>query len=89
MSSRPAHIHAVEDQTLDAAIRGGDYHQILLAQRREIVAVLPNEHGPAKAALHRLLTQISREVAALEAAEDSVTAVVARTADAPWDPSVI
>jgi hypothetical protein len=52
--------------TLEQAIESGDYLKILLAQRREIVASLPEEKGPAKAALHRQLSLISKEIEAME-----------------------
>lgn len=53
--------------TLDEAIDSGDYLEILRAQRRDIVRSLPDEKGPAKAALHRQLALISKEIQALEA----------------------
>ena len=59
--------------SLSEAIANGDYLDILLAQRREIVADLPDEKGPAKAALHRQLALLSKEIEQLQAkdAEDS------------------
>lgn len=59
--------------TLAEAIESGDYLQILLAQRREIAADLPDEKGPAKAALHRQLSLLSKEIEALQrgGAEDA------------------
>lgn len=53
--------------TLNQAIESGDYLEILQAQRRDIVTSLPEEKGPAKAALHRQLALISKEIQALEA----------------------
>lgn len=53
--------------TLLEATESGDYFQILLAQRREIVSDLPDEKGPAKAALHRQLSLISKEIEAIQA----------------------
>ena len=55
-------------KTLSEAIEGGVYLEILYAQRRDIVSSLPEEKGPAKAALHRQLSLISKEIEALEAA---------------------
>lgn len=52
--------------SLAEAIESGDYLQILLAQRREIAGDLPNEKGPAKAALHRQLSLLSKEIEALQ-----------------------
>lgn len=73
MASKPV-LRAVEaDEVVPArmpmalsdAIESGDYLDILLAQRREIVADLPLEKGPAKAALHRQLALLSKEIEAL------------------------
>jgi len=55
--------------TLVEAIESGDYLQILIAQRREIVTDLPNEKGPAKAAMHRQLSLLSKEIEALQRGE--------------------
>ncbi len=74
--------------TLNEAIESGDYLEILRAQRRDIVASLPEEKGPAKAALHRQLAIISKDIQALEAKkaqadqEDSEGVVVE---DEAWD----
>ena len=73
-------------KTLVEAIEGGDYREILLAQRREIAASLPDEKGPAKAALHRQLALISKEIETLDAsAVDGPDSVVAETDDEAWD----
>jgi hypothetical protein len=73
-------------KTLLEAIESGDYREILLAQRRDIVAALPNERGPALAALHRQLALISKEIESVRAAAmDGPEAVVAETADEAWD----
>ena len=73
-------------KTLVEAIEAGDYREILLAQRREIAASLPDERGPAKAALHRQLALISKEIEALDAAtQTGPDAVVAETSDEAWD----
>lgn len=52
--------------TLDEAIAAGDYLEILRAQRRAMAASIPDEKGPALAALHRQLALVSKEIAALE-----------------------
>lgn len=62
---RPA--AAAKPLTLSEAVESGVYIEILRAQRREIVSSLPDERGPAKAALHRQLALISKEIQALEA----------------------
>lgn len=76
----------VKTKTLSEAIESGDYLEILLAQRREIVSSLPDEKGPAKAALHRQLSLISKEIETLQSASvDSDGSIVAKTVDEVWD----
>src|SRR3954468_8745232 len=98
MSARPGHVRVVSPNevappvkllSLTEAIAGGDYLQILLAQRRDIAGSLPDERGPAKAALHRQLSVISKEIETLELAADSDGSVVANTDDDDWDQSAI
>lgn len=72
-------------KSLGEAIESGDYLEILLAQRRDIVASLPDEKGPAKAALHRQLSLISKEITALQLVESEDHSVVASTPDEAWD----
>lgn len=74
-------------KSLSEAVESGDYLEILLAQRREIVASLPNEKGPAKAALHRQLSLISKEIEGLEvaAAMNGSGSVVSNADDEAWD----
>jgi hypothetical protein len=72
-------------KTLLEAIESGDYREILMAQRREIAASLPDERGPAKAALHRQLAIISKEIETLAAGADDDDSVVAQTDDEAWD----
>lgn len=77
---------APKAKTLAEAVAAGDYLDILKAQRNEIVVSLPGEKGPAKAALHRQLSLISKEIQTLElAALTGEGSVVAETADAVWD----
>lgn len=72
--------------TLAEAIDSGDYRQILHAQRRDIVAALPDEKGQAKATLHRQLRDISKEIETLElAAVSGEQSVVADTDDDAFD----
>lgn len=52
--------------TLVEAIESGDPLTIALAQRRDIAAALPDEKGPAKAALHRQLMLVSKEIETLK-----------------------
>lgn len=76
--------------TLAQAVETGDYLTILVAQRREIAESLPDERGPAKAALHRQLSIIAKEIEALnvksrqEANEDGDL-----KGDQPWDEAAI
>jgi len=76
-------------KTLAEAIEGGDYLEILLAQRREIATSLPDEKGPAKAALHRQLSLISKEIEALTAAAEQEAAEDAEVPDEEFDASAV
>ena len=53
--------------TLAEAIEAGVYLEILKAQRREMVRDVRDEKGPAKAAMHRQIALLSKEIAALDA----------------------
>lgn len=75
--------------TLDEAIASGDYLQILLAQRRDMAASLPNEKGPALAALHRQLSLISKEISVLQAKDAEDTEGGADVDDAEFDAEAI
>lgn len=76
----------VKPKSLAEAVEGGDYMEILVAQRREIAQAIPDEKGPAKAALHRQLSVIAKEIRGLEtkareeAAEDG-----GPVADEAWE----
>ena len=74
--------------TLSEAVESGDYLAILRAQRRDIVTSLPDEKGPAKAALHRQLSMISKEIETLTARPDP-GAVVPASVDDRFDASAI
>jgi hypothetical protein len=76
-------------KTLTEAIESGDYLEILLAQRREIAAALPEEKGPAKAALHRQLSLISKEIKALTAEAEQEAAEDAEVADEEFSAEAI
>lgn len=75
--------------TLDEAIESGDYLEILLAQRREMAAALPNLSGPAVPAQHRQLSLISKEIAALQAKDAEDTEGGADVDDAEFDAEAI
>jgi hypothetical protein len=73
------------------AVEAGDYMGILKAQRREIAAALPDEKGPAKAALHRQLTLIAKEIDVLELKEQVEAAEDGEhiSAELEWDADAI
>lgn len=75
--------------TLAEAIESGDYLQILLAQRREIAVSLPEEKGPAKAALHRQLSIISKEIEVLMSRESDEAEGGANVDDGKFDAEAI
>lgn len=98
MGSAPRKLRAVApDETADSpkimslseAIELGDYLQILLAQRREIVTSLPEERGPAKAALHRQLSLISKEIEALVSRDSDEAEGGANVEDGEFDAEAI
>ena len=75
--------------TLAEAIEAGDYLQILLAQRREIATDLPDEKGPAKAALHRQLSLLSKEIEGLQRGEEEDSEGGANVEDGEFDAAAI
>lgn len=95
MAAQKAPLRAVEAGEVPAtpprllslvdAVEGGDYLQILLAQRREIARSIPEEKGPAKAALHRQLSIIAKDIAAIEAREQEEGAGAVQSEDEDWD----
>jgi len=75
--------------TLVEAVAGGNYLEILLAQRREIAESIPDERGPAKAALHRQLSIIAKEIELLEARAQGEAEDVEAVGDEAWDEEAI
>lgn len=75
--------------SLAEAVEVGDYLQILIAQRREIAQSLPEEKGPAKAALHRQLSIIAKEIETLEAREQQEGSRNAAVSDEAFDAEAI
>ena len=61
-------------KSLTEAIDGGTYLEILVAQRREMVRDVKDERGPAKAAMHRQIALLSKEIEALQASADQEAA---------------
>ena len=77
-------------KSLAEAIDSGDYLEILRAQRREMVVDVREERGPAKAAMHRQIALLSKEIAKLESTEtDDDLGKAAATADESFDSSAI
>jgi hypothetical protein len=72
-------------KSLAQAVASGSYLEILQAQRQDIVRSLPDEKGPAKAALHRQLRDISKEIEHLELGAFSEASVIASTPDEKFD----
>jgi hypothetical protein len=75
--------------TLEEAVESGDYLEILRAQRREIASSIPDEKGPAKAALHRQLSLVSKEIEGLEARAEEEADDAEFDADETWDEEAI
>lgn len=75
--------------SLDEAIASGDYLQILMAQRRAMAASLPEEKGPALAALHRQLSIISKEIEALVSRDSDESEGGADVEDGQFDAEAI
>src|SRR5690606_22748243 len=75
--------------SLAEAIESGDYLQILLAQRRSIAADLPDEKGPAKAAMHRQLSLLSKEIEALQRGGEEDAEGGANVEDGEFDAEAI
>lgn len=76
--------------TLEQAVETGDYLKILIAQRREIAQAIPDEKGPAKAALHRQLSIIAKEIEAMEdKAKQEAIEHGNPTEDEAWDAEAI
>lgn len=80
---------AGDDMSLEDAVADGDFLQILLATRRGIVADIPDAQGPAKAALYRQLTLLSKEIEALLAKDAEDSEGGADVEDEEFDPTSI
>lgn len=78
-------------KSLTEAAEGGDYRELLVAQRMDIARSLqdPNTQGPARAALHRQLGLIARELKDLDVAAQEEAAENVVTPDSPFDASAI
>lgn len=82
---------AAKPLTLIEAVERGSYLEILKAQRRQMVADVAAEKGPALAALHRQIALHSKEISTLEHAESESQEVASRgeVPDAPFDASAV
>ena len=75
----------VKPKSLADAIEGDDYLEVLIAQRREMVRDVKDEKGPAKAAMHRLIAMLSKEITALQVAAAEEEAESVDVADEAFD----
>lgn len=78
-------------KTLVDAANGGDYRELLEAQRLDIATSLqnPETQGPARAALHRQLGLIARELREMDAADEQEGRENGATPDAAFDASAV
>jgi hypothetical protein len=78
-------------KTLVEAAECGDYRELLVAQRMDIARSLqnPETQGPARAALHRQLGLIAREIRELDEAATEEAAENGPTADEAFDASAV
>jgi len=75
----------VKPKSLAEAVEGGTYLEILVAQRREMIRDVKDVTGPAKAALHRQIALVSKEIAALQAEAEQEAAEDVEVADEAFD----
>lgn len=79
-------------KTLVEAAEGGSYRELLEAQRMDIARSLqdPSTQGPARAALHRQLGLIARELREMDAADrDEAAESAGPTPDEAFDASAV
>lgn len=76
-------------KTLAEAVESGTYREILVAQRTEIARSIPDEKGPAKAALHRQLFLIAKEIKELDARVEEGAVDGDLPEDEAWDGEAI
>jgi hypothetical protein len=75
--------------TLEDALERGSYVQILIAQRKQMVADLPETKGPALAALHRQISLTSKEIEALLSRDSDEAEGGANVEDGEFDAAAI
>lgn len=78
-------------QTLEQAIAGGVYLEILEAQQRQMAVDVKDAAGPAKAAMYRQLAIISKEIEQIRAAakEEAAQDADGATEDEAFDASAV
>lgn len=78
-------------KSLVEAAQDGTYREMLEAQRMDIARSLqdPTTQGPARAALHRQLGQVARELRDMDATEAQESAASTTTDDEAFDASAV
>lgn len=78
-------------KSLVEAAEGGDYRELLEAQRMDIARSLanPETQGPARAALHRQLGMVARELREMDAADEQEVREGGIAPDEAFDASAI
>lgn len=77
-------------KTLMEAVESGTYAEILIAQRREMVRDVSGMTGPAKAAMHRQIALLSKEIEGLlRVADDEEDADASGDIDDTFDASAV
>ena len=82
---------APKPKTLVEAASGGDYRELLEAQRLDIATSLqnPETQGPARAALHRQLGLIARELREMDVADEQEAGERGVAPDEAFDASAV
>jgi hypothetical protein len=75
--------------SLAEAVESGTYLEILVAQRKQMIADVAAVSGPAKAAMHRQIALHSKEIAALQAAAEQEAAESVSADDEAFDASAV
>ena len=80
-----------KQKTLEQAIAGGVYLEILEAQQRQMAIDVKDAAGPAKAAMYRQLALISKEIEQLRVAakEEAAEHADGATEDEAFDASAV
>ena len=89
VTSRSRPLQKKKPMTLADAAESGTYLEILIAQRREMIREVTDVTGPAKAAMHRQIALHSKEIAALQTADEQEAAEDDEVADEAFDTSAL